>query len=119
MDIKKIRVLDTIPVVVADPDGGPDVVFTLAGPAHPVALKADQARADAIMKQRGKINARAMANEYVAARVIGWEGLTSDGEPLVFSPEAALSLLSDPNMGFLRDHLQAAIGDNESFYKSR
>lgn len=117
----------SLPVAVLHPVTGAEVgaSVTLAGPEHPKAKALEFARQ---RKQRATFNATGKVQlgdpeedaeesvESLAARTLGWDGLADDdGNPLPYSPEAALALYTDPRNAWLRDQMFEALGKRERF----
>ena len=55
--------------------------------------------------------------ELLAACVIGWEGYTDSGDPIVFSDEEALDLITNPATRFIRSQIDDKVGDVASFLR--
>lgn len=55
--------------------------------------------------------------ELVSACVLGWKGLEdADGEPMAYSPEKALELLSKPELTFIREQVETFISKRVNFF---
>lgn len=120
MDLSLFNVIDSIRVEIdhADCEG---VAFTLAGPSHPATKKAERARTDAMANSKRRLKGdalKAMVTEFLAARIIGWEGVEWAGEAMECNPDNALKILSAPGLEFIQSQLLIALGDDEQFYKS-
>lgn len=119
MDLKNFKVIDTLEVRISHPafKEGEAPVFTVAGPAHSATRKAKKVWSDAVTKARGKnIDSDELAATRTATRILGWKNVTWDGESLPWSPENALMLLSEPTLEFIKDQINIALGDDESFF---
>ena len=118
MDLSKIRARDSIKVEIDHP-ACEGVVFELAGPNHPITLKCQQER-NAELGQMRKRPTREEKEAWVlgtiADRILGWEGVEWDGKPLEFTRAAAVNLLGNPNLSFVRDQLLAALRGDEDFF---
>ena len=62
--------------------------------------------------------ATAWGAELIASIVTGWKGITSDGEPVPFSPEKAAELFSDTGFDWLVLEIRRAIEDRANFTKA-
>lgn len=121
MDLSKFSAVDSIDVTIFHPafEDGQEPVFTMAGPCHPATKKAEKARAEAILKARGKsYDMDRLSIELVASRVLGWKNVTWEGAALPWSPENAVMLLQTPALKFVRDQIAIALADDESFFKA-
>jgi len=120
VDLSTIKALETVKVEITH-SACEGVSFVLAGPTHPATRKAEQARADVLVKSKkapkGSERDKIM-HEFIAARVISWEGVEWEGKPLECNHENALMVLSHPNLTFLRDEILIALGDDEVFFKA-
>lgn len=119
MDLSKIKALDTVKVEITH-SACEGVHFVLSGPNHPATRKAEQARSESFGKGKKTIAGEALkriVNEFVAARVLAWEGVEWEGKPLICTPENALMILSQPNLSFMRDEILVSLGDDEVFFK--
>ena len=121
MDLSKFSAVDSLDVTIYHTafDEGLEPVFTMAGPCHTATKKAEKARAEAILKARGKSHdMEKLSIELLASRVLGWKNVTWEGEALPWSPENALKLLQAPGLKFVRDQIAIALADDESFFKA-
>lgn len=127
MELSAFVPKDTLDLTILDPrDGKPtDVVFTLAGPAHPARQAATRALLDGLAaagagQENGEVPAdqqRALNTDYMAACLLGWKGLARDGQPLAHSLDEARALLGDPRFVLIRSQVDRALGDNRRFFE--
>lgn len=118
MDLSKIKAVETVRVEISHP-ACEGVAFVLAGATHPATKKAEQKRADALLKAKRGLKAddrERMMVEFIAARVLSWEGVEWDGKPLECTPENVEMVLTVPDLAFLRDEILVALGDDEAFF---
>lgn len=127
-NLKSIRLVESAQVQIKDPSGEPTgVVFMLAGPEHPDRKRIQYAQVRVFnknIKKTGRVempepeDADAQKKENLAAYTLGWEGFVDEkGDVIPFSKQYALELYSDPEMAWLVDQLDAALGDKELFIK--
>lgn len=117
MDLSKFRALDTIDVTIRHAsfeDNAP--VFTLAGPNHAATKKADQERSDAIQAGRAKTDASKVVLNHLAGRVVGWQNVTWEGEPMECTPENVVKILSAPGLGFVLNQIAFALRSDDAFF---
>jgi len=119
MDLSKFKAVDSIRVEI-DQAGCEGVAFVLAGPSHPKTKAAERARTDAMAnaKRRKGDALRALVTEFLAARVLSWEGVEWEGAPLEPTEENALKILGNPDLEFIQNQLLTALGNDDLFYKS-
>ena len=61
-------------------------------------------------------DAESQKKENLAAFTLGWTGMADEkGVAVQFSKAAALALYTDPEMGWLVDQLDSALGEKELF----
>lgn len=127
-NLRKIKTTDTFEHKVRDEEGNDTgVVFVLAGPTHPVRRDADYAQRRKLIaaaKKSGKVEVPdperqdAESIAYVGRAVLGWRGFIDDaGQPVAYSPDAAVGLLSDPQMKWLLDQIDRELGNAANFTK--
>ncbi len=125
-NLKSIKQVFSAEVQIKDPNGEPlGVTFELAGPEHPDRKRITFAQSRKFMKAYAKTgraempepeDAEAQKKENLAAFTLGWKGLIDDkGVSIPFSKQAALDLYQDPEMAWLVDQLDTALGDKELF----
>lgn len=127
-NLKSIRQEFSAKVAIKDIDGNPTgVVFELAGPQHPERKRITFALARRGQQRFNKTGRAEMLDpeelellkaEHLAAYTLGWTGYVDEsGGPVAFSKAAALALYQDPEMAWLVDQLDSALGDKELFIK--
>ena len=127
-NLKSIRQLASAEVAIKDTDGNPTgVVFELAGPEHPERKRIAYALArknQARYNKTGRVELmdpeemESLKAENLAAYTLGWKNYVDDsGAPVPFSKAAALELYRDPEMAWLVDQLDTALGDKELFIR--
>ena len=128
-NLRTIRQVDTAVIEIKDPaDGTPlGVRFTLAGPTHPERKRiqfSQQRKTMRAFEKKGRVDlpdpeeAEESRLQNLAAYTLGWEGVEDDkGQPIPFSPAAALALYKDPAMGWLVSQLDTALGEGELFIR--
>jgi len=100
-----------------------DIVITVRGEDS----DAYQEGVQQILRQREAVLARtkekdlsfeqkaAMTVDLLSVATMGWEGITWDGQPFPYSPENARKLYAHPGFKWLRQQVDAAIGDRANF----
>lgn len=127
-NLKSIKQVFSAKVQIKDPNGEPlGVMFELAGPEHPDRKRISFAQSRKVMKSYAKTgraempepeDAEAQKKENLASFTLGWTGLLDEkGTEIPFTKQAALDLYQDPEMAWLVDQLDAALGDKELFIK--
>lgn len=125
-NLKSIKQVFSAEVQIKDPNGEPlGVTFELAGPEHPDRKRITFAQSRKFMKAYAKTgraempepeDAEAQKKENLASFTLGWKGLVGDdGKAIPFSKQAALDMYRDPEMAWLVDQLDNALGDKELF----
>jgi len=56
--------------------------------------------------------------ELVASCIIGWKGLSKDGEPLPYSKEQAVELMLKPELNFLREQVEKFVSVRANFFRT-
>ena len=108
-------------VVINLPDGTPtDIVFKMVGQDskqfRDIAKK--MARSMLGKEQKPDIDALEQQNaELIASCVVGWKGLTEDGQPLDYTPAKALDLLNRPELSFIREQLEVCVAKRTNFFR--
>lgn len=129
LDLDTVTEVTTADIVLKHPvTGAPTgAVVTIAGPEHPKRKKIffDRQRAQrAKFAKAGKIQFddpeedEAQAIALLAACTFGWQRLGRKGVALPFSEAAAAALYADPEFGWLRAQVQAAMDARENFIRS-
>jgi hypothetical protein len=128
-NLRSIKLATSAKIEIKDPaDGAPlGVLIEIAGPEHPERKRIAFATSRKALKRyekTGRIEmpdpeeAEATKHENLAAYTLGWEGYADDaGKPVAFSKEAALALYRDPEMGWLVEQLESAIGEKDLFIR--
>jgi hypothetical protein len=126
-NLKSIRQVASAKIEVKDPATGDPtgVIFEMAGPEHPDRKRITFAQSRKFLRSYAKTgraempepeDAESQKKENLAAFTLGWTGLIDDaGAPVVFSKAAALELYNNPEMGWLVDQLDSALGEKELF----
>ena len=126
-NLKSIRQVASAKIQVKDPATGDPtgVIFEMAGPDHPDRKRITFAQSRKFLRSYAKTgraempepeDAESQKKENLAAFTLGWTGLIDDaGAPVVFSKAAALELYNNPEMGWLVDQLDSALGEKELF----
>ena len=129
MDLANIVEQDSGEYELRDPvDRAPlGVIFTLAGPEHPVRQKITlQAARDLRRKvqQAGKLvfddpeAEREQELDYLVAATLGWKNLSVDGQSVEFSAAAARSLYQASRFAWVRRQVRRALDEAEVFIVS-
>ena len=126
-NLKSIRQVASAKIQVKDPATGDPtgVILEMAGPEHPDRKRITFAQSRKFLRSYAKTgraempepeDAESQKKENLAAFTLGWTGLIDDaGAPVVFSKAAALELYNNPEMGWLVDQLDSALGEKELF----
>lgn len=125
-NLKSIRQVASAEVEIKDVDGNPTgVVFEVAGPEHPERKRIAYMLGRKIQRQYNKTGRyeaidpeeqEVMKAEHLAAYTLGWKGYVDEsGTPVPFSKAAVLDLYRDPEMAWLVEQVDAAIGNKELF----
>ena len=126
-NLKSIRQVASAKIQVKDPATGDPtgVIFEMAGPEHPDRKRITFAQSRKFLRSYAKTgraempepeDAESQKKENLAAFTLGWTGLIDDaGAPVVFSKAAALELYNNPEMGWLVDQIDSALGEKELF----
>lgn len=127
-NLRSIKTHESFTVEIKDPEGNETgVVFTLASPTHPVRKALDQEVRDKLIAEyskRGKFAPPKSKDEdkdratALAKRTLGWEGYEESGVPVPFSTEAAAALYADPEMKWLADQVDEALGNAQLYTKT-
>lgn len=128
LDISTFENIASVDLVVKHPVTGADTAatITLAGPEHPTRKSLVYARARAMRQEyqrTGKVEATdpeddaRVEKEFISKCVLGWNGISSNGVPLPFSPERALTLLSDPRRAWMYAQVKVALDSADLFIK--
>ena len=128
LNLRSIKTLDTFPVEIKDTDGNPTgVIFTLAGPMHPVrkaVAHAAQRKMMASARRNGQIElpdpeeTEKERATNLAKFTLGWTGYADENGPVPHSDAAARALYADPELAWLADQVDAALANKQLFTKS-
>lgn len=127
-NLKRIADAPSATVEIKDPETGAPlgVSFILAGPEHPKRKQIEfdrQRRLRAVMNKTGKIELGdpedddQEARQTLATCILGWNGYEDDNGPVAYTADAAKALANDPDLGWLRVQLNAALAERERFIK--
>ncbi len=127
-NLKSIRTLEQFDIEIKDEQGtGTGVVFTLAGPNHPARRQAQLAANRKMIQQANKTGKVELPDpedseserlKNLAAATLGWTGYSDEtGQAVPFSQKSAHDLYSDPEMLWLVDQVEAAMGAKDRFTK--
>lgn len=125
-NLRSIKTVDQFDLPIKDLDGNPTgVVFRLAGPTHPARKAIDQAKARKMINEANKTgkvklpdpaDSEATRGKDLAAYTLGWSGFVNEkGETVPFSIKAAEELYSDPELLWLVDQVDEALGNKQLF----
>jgi hypothetical protein len=98
------------------------IVFQIVGQDSKAFRTTAKRIAEANLKRQDAATVDEMYNqsiELVCSCVVGWSGLEQDGsdQPLEYSPEKALELLSNPELQFIREQVEAFITQRATFFQ--
>jgi hypothetical protein len=127
-NLKKIKTLESFDVEIKDEEGnGTGVFFTLAGPNHTVRRTAQLALNRKMIAQANKTGKVELPDpedseverlKNLANATLSWKGYVNDeGEEVPFSTATALALYQDPEMMWLVDQVDTALGAKDRFTK--
>jgi len=128
-NLKKIKTLESFDVEIKDEEGnGTGVFFTLAGPSHTVRRNAQLVQQRKLVTQlmKGNTNGKDYNPEEaeedriknLANATLSWRGYVNDeGQEVPFSTATALALYQDPEMMWLVDQVDTALGAKDRFTK--
>ncbi len=125
-NLKSIKTVSSFEFPVKDHDGNPTgVVFVLAGPTHPAREAVEMARNRRLIQAANKTGRvtlpdpaeiKASRVKELAACTLGWTGYADEtGQPVAYSTATAEALYADPEMLWLTDQVEEALG-NKSLY---
>lgn len=126
MDLNAIVELDQGTFELKHPsDGAPlGVMFTLAGPEHPIRQKISMQAARDLrrrVQKAGKLvfddpeEDKAAELDRLVASTLGWTGLEIDGKPVPFSATTARDLYTNTRFAWVRRQVTRALDDVEVF----
>lgn len=102
-------------------DDGSPMTWDVLGAESEIGVKASNAAQNRRLAagMRAKLTAEGLESDgasYIAKLSTGWN-ITMGGQKPPFSYEAALQILRNPKLKFIRDKLDAAIGERSNFLK--
>ena len=56
--------------------------------------------------------------QQVAACIVGWSGITSNGEPVAYSHEKAVELLSNPGASYICEQVEGYVTKRTNFFRA-
>lgn len=126
-NLKSIKTVQTFDYEVKDEQGNPTgVIFTLAGPNHPIRKAAQMAanrKLIASARKTGRVelpdpeDAEAQRVKDLTAFTLGWRGYADENGEVAFTPEAAAALYGDPELLWLSNQIDTALGEQDRFTK--
>lgn len=127
-NLRSIKTVDTFPAEIKDQDGNPTgVVFTLAGPTHPVrkaVTHAAQRKLLAGARRSGQIElpdpeeTEKERTTNLTKFTLGWSGFADENGDVPYSEATARALYADPEMSWLADQVDTALNNKQLFTKS-
>lgn len=130
MDLKTLEQQDASEYKLTTPAGDKtDIVFTLAGPTHPIRSALEKkitARGLREFNKKGKMQIgddpdelREQQVERLVLCTLGWENMEMDGKEFDYSPQNARVLYSNQRFGWVRDQIDEALRGAENFIKKQ
>ena len=126
-NLKSIKTVQTFDYEVKDGQGNPTgVIFTLAGPNHPIRKAAQMAanrKLIASARKTGRVelpdpeDSEAQRVKDLTAFTLGWRGYADESGEVAFTPEAASALYGDPELLWLSNQIDTALGEQDRFTK--
>lgn len=126
-NLKSIKTVQTFDYEVKDEQGNPTgVIFTLAGPNHPIRKAAQMAanrKLIASARKTGRVelpdpeDSEAQRVKDLTAFTLGWRGYADESGEVAFTPEAASALYGDPELLWLSNQIDTALGEQDRFTK--
>ena len=126
-NLKSIKTVQTFDYEIKDEQGNPTgVIFTLAGPNHPIRKAAQMAanrKLIASARKTGRVelpdpeDSEVQRVKDLAAFTLGWRGYSDENGEVAFTPEAAAALYGDPELLWLSNQIDAALGEQDRFTK--
>jgi hypothetical protein len=129
MDLKQFEQQDTTEYTLVTPSGEKtDVVFTLAGPTHPVRVTYERKTTAKGLREFNRKGKATLPDdpddlldqqvERVALLTLGWKNLQIDGEDVAYSADAARKLFGDRRYAWIREAVAATLNDVANFMQS-
>lgn len=126
-NLKSIKTVQTFDYEIKDEQGNPTgVIFTLAGPNHPIRKAAQMAanrKLIASARKTGRVelpdpeDSEVQRVKDLTAFTLGWRGYADENGEVAFTPEAAAALYGDPELLWLSNQIDAALGEQDRFTK--
>lgn len=135
-DIADLATGETAEMAINTSSGAPTTwVWTIAGPGHPAAIKADreasdEARREELVKEKARINGRKYNPDFIdsaeqqrrnalyfAKKVLAWTPVRINGAEFPYSPASVTKILLDPNYQIVYRQLLDFLTDERSFMK--
>jgi hypothetical protein len=91
------------------------VTVTVVGTYSKTFRKARKDQRDKNLK-RGRVGLKAQETEVIAKCILGWEGLTFNGQDFRYTDENKVLLLGVP---WIREQIEEAMGDHQGFSTAR
>jgi hypothetical protein len=67
-------------------------------------------------RKRGAEQHAQAAAELIASCIVGWKGLTENGEPIRYSNDKAVELMATPELLFIREQVEAYVKERTNFF---
>lgn len=110
-------------LVIKLPDGSPtDIRFKVVGQDSTKFRNVARQMAKSMIGREGEkpdIDALEQSNvELIASCIVGWSGLTKNGEEHPYSHAAAVELLGTAELTFIREQVEAYVSKRANFFRS-
>lgn len=126
MNLLDLEEVDVAEFNLLKPDGEPtDIVFLLAGPAHPARMQFEKKQGRAVMREfnkKGKASLPEDPDELydretlrLATLTVGWTNLKIGDDAPAYSSDTAAKLFANRKLQWVRDAVGKALGDHEVF----
>lgn len=127
-NLRSIKTVESFELEIKDEQGNPTgVIFTLAGPNHPARKAVQMAANRKLIAQANKTGKVQLPDpedvekdkvKNLVSFTLGWTGYGGDdGLDVPYTRETATALYSDPEMMWLADQVEAALGEKDRFTK--
>jgi hypothetical protein len=129
MELKDYEQQETCEYTLRAPNGDKtDVVFTLAGPTHPVRAEYERKATRKGLREFNKKGKASLPDdpdelleqqvERVSAFTLNWTNLQIDGDDVAFSKAKAAEIFGDKRFAWIREAVNAALLDVANFIPS-